>query len=90
MKQLFCLLVISIILSFSTSSAFAVTSDLMEWSKNELTKWTDDYTRIFCLMFSSYLVSPSEICDNLTSEAQPEFVGLSDAEVFEKFFLIID
>ena len=86
MKKLFCLLVISIIISFSTSLAFAATSDLMEWSKNELTKWTDDYTRILCLTMSTYLVT-TEICDNLTSEAQPEFVGLSDAEVFEKFFV---
>jgi len=77
-------IILTLLLIPLTGIAFADTTDDAEMLLDELTKFKDDYVRIMCLMIPTD--SQPDECLNLPSEAQPEYAGLSNIEMMEKFF----
>lgn len=84
MKQFFGLAMLSLALLISLNLSFADTDNLL-FEELEMEKYSEDYSRIFCMMASMYDYS-LESCESLPGAAQPQYTGLSNVEVLEKFF----
>ncbi len=75
---------LSLALLISPNLSFADTDNLL-FEELEMEKYSEDYARIFCMMASMYDFS-LESCESLPRTAQPQYTGLSNVEVLEKFF----
>lgn len=76
--------IMALLLIPMTGVAFADVEEDAVSLLDDMEKYKDDYVRIMCLMFP--VDSLPEQCLNLPSEAHPEYAGLSNIDMMEKFF----